>query len=119
MIKDDGKSVKSRHKVNVMQQMLSEINHQMFPAGEEEELRQVRELFRLLDGRYSLGMINETLRFILSQMLLNRQKTKAEVLASMARRKGNLFTAEDAEVVYDYAIACNKRLSQIYGTETK
>jgi len=101
-------------KENVMQRLLKEIDRQMFPGGAEEELRQVTELFDMFHARYPLGAINETLRYSLSQMLLNGSD-KQTIVDSIINRPDNRFSTEDAGVIYDYAIACNKRLGQLYG----
>ena len=84
----------------------------LFPNGNDDRLRQLKELNKHFGSKYELDYINNNLIFILSGYLITGNiKTKEKAVASVLNRVDNKMSSTDVEYLHDYALENHPKLS--------
>lgn len=84
----------------------------LFPNGNDDRLRQLKELGEHYGSKYELDYINNNLIFILSGYLITGNiMTKEKAVGSVLGRVDNKMTSADVEYLHDYALENHPKLS--------
>lgn len=84
----------------------------LFPNGNDDRLRQLKELGEHYGSKYELDYINNNLIFILSGYLITGNiMTKEKAVGSVLGRVNNKMTSADVEYLHDYALENHPKLS--------
>jgi len=96
-----------------MEKIQKKLIAQAFPSGRKQIDKEVNEVSKLLDGRYSIAQINKIYTHITFLFIIAKDKTKERIITSTKIKMGDEITEEDILKVYRYIT--NKFIKQHLG----
>ena len=98
------KSKEQREKEELMQKM----QQQVFPGGNEQMNREVKEVRELLDFKYSLDDVKQTYVHAAAMYFVAQDKSQDRIITSILHNDKSVVTKADAVKIYNYLAERNK-----------